>query len=434
MTWNKIIVKKTKNAPSSNEYKEGAWSIIARKIKIEHRYSSNTNYQAKSTPTENNPVTFTHQPVIVDTDIHLTQIQFSPEKAGYTKETYRIFIVVPKLLKSNNQHAKDSNGNDLYWSSYSDITITYNVPEFKLVAVKFTSDHGKLRPNAYNTAPNCYDIGNMPTYKTQYPDGTRQWTWTRNSTTGILTETNQIHQPITHSWKHADPNAKIEYTIKVKNFGATIKGKIYLGNSKPNDPNLFWIPPSEGNTKDYNIDSLNNNGTIEYNTLNYQLPIRHETTNNLIVTLSFGQYVYWTFDTPQVDINEARIKLAVNNVFVNLTSSDILNAIKNKLFVNPYLGFGSKNIASSHPENTEIYFWNRANEGLVDCISHSEFYKRVCKAIGMPADFGAQTLIADYATINSPNLPKEAKIGNFGGVTKLFILLAVFFIIEVYQL
>jgi hypothetical protein len=263
--------------------------------------------------------------------------------------------------------------------------------------------------------PNCYDIGNEQTYnaKPEYLDGTLQVTWTRNAS-GQFVATVMANVPITHTWKHAYPNAKIKYTIKLKNFGATIKGKIYLGDTKPQNTNPLWEPPSEGNTQEYNINCSNDNGTIGYKTFTQQLTFRRETTNEVIATSSFNQKVYWTFGTPQIDINEARMNLVANNVFFNLTSPDILDAIKNKLFVKPYFAFGIKNIASSHTGNAEIYFWNRANEGLVDCISHAEFYKRVCKAIGMPADFGKQTLIADYATIDSPNLPKEAKIGDFG--------------------
>jgi hypothetical protein len=149
LTGDKIVVKKTKNAPISNEYKEGNWFVVVYKIKVEHRYRSDTMFQAKPTPTVSNPIKLSCTVHEVNTYRHLKQIQFTPEKAGYTKETYRVFIIVPKLLKSNSQHAKDNSGNLLWWSSFADITITYNVPEFKLVAVKFTSDHGMLRPNAY---------------------------------------------------------------------------------------------------------------------------------------------------------------------------------------------------------------------------------------------------------------------------------------------
>jgi hypothetical protein len=147
LKWDKIVVKKTKNAPISNEYKEGDWRVVCGKIKVEHKYSANGAFQANPTPTASTPVTLSYQRYVSVPEEHLKQIQFTPEKAGYTKETYRICIIVPKLLKSNSQQAKDANGNKLHWLGCADITITYNVPEFKLVAVKFTSDHGMLRPN-----------------------------------------------------------------------------------------------------------------------------------------------------------------------------------------------------------------------------------------------------------------------------------------------
>jgi hypothetical protein len=173
LKWDKIVVEKTKDAPPSNEYKPGPWSVIGRKIKVEHRYSGNNAYQAKSTPTVNSPTTLSYQELAEGTKLHLKQIQFTPERAGYTKETYRVWIIVPKLLKSDSQHAKDANGNLLHWSSYEDISITYAVPEFKLTAVKFTSDHGMLRLNVTENKPYCYNIGNAQTIREKYNGYTR---------------------------------------------------------------------------------------------------------------------------------------------------------------------------------------------------------------------------------------------------------------------
>jgi hypothetical protein len=413
--WDQIIVGLTKDVPVSNEYKAGNWSLDIKKIKIEHKYRKNDIFQAKPVPTIERPAELICQQKVIDQNTHIQKIQFAPEKAGYTQETYRIVITVPKLLKSNNQQAKNANGKGLFWRSYKDISITYAVPEFKLVAVRFTSDHGMLRPNTYNTKPDFYNIGNAKTYKELYPDGTLQWNWTRN-VSGTLMETLTASYPITHTWKLADPNVTIKYTVRLKNFGATIKGNIYFGQStRPNNTSPSFIPPSEGNTTDIDFYVLNNCDTIGITNLVQELIVRYETNDVILLTKEFIQIIYYTFGTPQIEINEARIRLATNLIFANIRSTDIIEAIKNKLLIAPYRLFGSNNIASKYMNNNpEIHYWNRREEGGIDCISHAEFYKRVCQAIGMPASFGVLTLIADYATIGDPDLPKKATNGVFG--------------------
>ncbi|MDR2642326.1 MAG: hypothetical protein LBC74_05990 [Planctomycetaceae bacterium] len=422
LTWDEIIVKKTKNAPLSNEYKEGGWSVVIRKIKVEHRYSTNDVFQAKPEPTSNKPTTLSCNKIIVDKSIHLKQIKFTPEKAGYTRETYRVWIIVPKLLKSNGQQAKDAAGNELKWFSYKDITITYAVPEFQVVAVKFISDHGMLRPNVYadTDKPNCYKIDNAPTYKTMYPDGTLQWSFIR-SDSGTLTLSNDLHIPITHTWKNADPTAKIKYTIRLKNFGATIKGNIYLGHPRPNNTNPTLTPPTEGNTSDYYFEDMNENDTVGYESFKVNLVFRYETNDMVIALGTLKQNVYWTFGTPQININEARMNIAVGYVFNGQTKTDTKQILQDMLNKDGMVNFNvTKCISDGVTNSSEYRNWNRLAEDGVDGISHSEFFQKVIKASGLPVSAGVQTYIATYALSAEPKRPETPIEGSFGWARDLY--------------
>jgi hypothetical protein len=248
-----------------------------------------------------------------------------------------------------------------------------------------------------------------------------------------------VNEPISHTWKHADPTAKIKYSVRLKNFGATIKGKIYLGdNIKPQNTNPLWDPPSEGNSQDYNINCPNDCGVIGSKAFTQQLTFRRETTNEVIATLRFTQNVYWTFGTPQIDINEARIALAISYAFANETSTLVISQNVNQPvrqsiignMIPKYLNFNLGNCIVGNPNkpDSEMRIWDRAknlfggNSGTnlvpgVDCISHAEFYKRICLAAGLQADFGSQTWIAEYATANERDRPKIGIFGNFGWYT-----------------
>jgi hypothetical protein len=206
--------------------------------------------------------------------------------------------------------------------------------------------------------------------------------------------------------------------VRLKNFGATIKGKIYFGdNIKPQNTNPLWDPPSEGNSQDYNIASLNDNGTIGYETFEPQLTFRRETTNDVIETFDFKQYVYWTFGTPQIDINVARINVAVWYVFSGQTKTDTKQILQDMLNKEKLVQFGVKCIRDNVVG--EAINWNKLNEqekqGVdgVDCISHSEFFQKIINAAGLPIKTGVKTYIANFAMNNKPNRPETATEGSF---------------------
>ncbi|MDR2642805.1 MAG: hypothetical protein LBC74_08420 [Planctomycetaceae bacterium] len=54
LKWDKIVVNKTKNAPFSNEYKEGGWYVQVDKVKIEHKYGTNDMFLVKLETTTKN--------------------------------------------------------------------------------------------------------------------------------------------------------------------------------------------------------------------------------------------------------------------------------------------------------------------------------------------------------------------------------------------
>jgi hypothetical protein len=327
-----------------------------------------------------------------------------------------LFPVLTKQIVNGveqNVQVTTSDGQPMYWYQTQNVTLAYATPEFKIVAVKFTSEHGMLRPNVLNATPDHYNIGNAQTYKNLYADGTLQWNYARNASTGALEQISSVNVPITHTWGNASPAVPLTGQFKMMNFGATIQGKIYVVT---NSSFTEIPPPTSGSFSNYNFDKTNDSNKIEKGSITATFAFSKSNNNNapLLLSHSINQEVYWTFGTSAIDINVARMELAINNIFSGIISTDILEAIKNKLLVSPFYGFEKKNIVNSYQTSADIHIWNRANEGLVDCISHAEFYKRACKAIGMPADFGAQTLIAGYSVIGNPDLPKIAQTGSFG--------------------
>jgi hypothetical protein len=327
VTWSGITATYSQTPTATTERFPGTPQFSIRKIQVGHKWLGSSSYTINTTPTPQSPESVAHTIHSITNGAYFDQIKFTPSKAGYTKETYRVYLLFPMMKKQTvngveqNIQLQTTNNEPMYWYDYKDISITYAVPEFRVVAVKFTSDHGMLRPNVNTTAPDSYKIGNAQTYKAMYPDGTLQWNYTRNAN-GELVKTVTVDEPITHTWKHADPTAKIEYSVRLKNFGATIKGKIYFGDAKPNNTNPLYDPPAGGNYVDYSGEDPNNNGAIGYSTLTRQFDIRHETSNTVICPVAFDQKVYWTFGAPQVEINEARMNVAVGNVFNGQTKTE----------------------------------------------------------------------------------------------------------------
>jgi hypothetical protein len=350
----------------------------------------------------------------------LYKIQFIPEKAGYTKETYRIFVNVPKLKKSNSEHAKDIQGNLLYWRDYKDIAITYTVPEFGLVAVNFTSDHGKLRcPNGNNTAPDCYNIGNKATYRDEYGGYTFKCDYKRENGQLIRIAsadcTEVINIPITHTWSNTTTDVEVKYSITIKNYGAAIKSKIYHGNTRPTDPDsdTYW-QPKENDSKTWPIKTPNNNNKIGYMHFTETHALKDDVKNDTFLSVTINQGVYWTFGTPQVDINEARMNVAVGYVFNGQTKTDTKQILQDMLNKNGMVNFDvNKCIRDTAIGSSESRNWNRLAEGGVDCISHSEFFQKVIKASGLNVSTGVQTYIATYALAAEPKRPETPIEGSF---------------------
>jgi hypothetical protein len=224
-----------------------------------------------------------------------------------------------------------------------------------------------------------------------------------------------ISEPITHTWGNVTPNVKLKYSVTIKNFGATVKGKIYFGASRPNNTNPSLTPPTEGNTSDYPFEDTNNNNTIGYKILKPDLVLRHEASNAEICTIPLNQKVYWTFGTPQTEINKARMDVAVGNVFSDQTKTDTKQILQDMLNKNGVVNFNiGKNITDVNAGVARN--WNRLDEDGIDCISHSEFFQKIIKASGLPVTAGVQTYIATYALGAEPKRPETPIEGSFGWV------------------